>query len=336
MVRIEDVSEHHLGWVQSVAFSHDGTRAVSGATDGLVKIWNASTGEVELVLKGHSRVVTSVAFSRHGTRVASGSWDLSVRVWNAVTGDIECVLRHSGYVLSVAFSHDGTRVVSGAFDGTVTVWYVATRGTQRTLEGLRKAATWPELVLRGHSDDVNSVAFSRDDTRVVSGSRDKTVRIWNVNTGEIERVLEGLPDLVLSVAFSPDGTHVISGSLTGTVLIWDAITGQSTPLFCHESFRFLDGSKVTHIVRGKFQLFAPDKEELLLSPDWKWILTRRSNQAFWIPREYRDIISHAISGSKVCLGCFSGRVVIVDLAPRQPDFRILSRTLYPRSPHSIT
>ena len=137
-----------------------------------------------------------------------------------------------------------------------------------------------------------------------------------MNTGAIERVFEGHTDLVLSVAFSPDGTHVISGSPDGMALIWDAITGQSTPLSCHESFQFLDGSKVTHIFPGKFQLFAPNKEELLLSPDWKWIVARRSNQACWIPRKYRDVKSLAISGSKVCLGYDSGRVVIVDFAPR--------------------
>ena len=172
------------------------------------------------------------------------------------------------------------------------------------------------LVLIRHSSCVTSAAFSPDGTRVVSGSSDKTVRIWNVNTGEIERVLEGHTDDVSSVVFSPDGTRVISSTL-GDVMIWDAITGQSTPLSCHESFQFLDGSKVTHIFPGKFQLFAPDQEELLLSPDRKWILTRRPNEACWIPPECRDVESHAISGSKVCLGCRSGRVVIVDLAPRR-------------------
>ena len=209
-------------------------------------------------------------------------------------------------------------MASGAIDRTLRIWNVPTRTTKRTLEGLRKPATGEAmLVLIGHLYGVRSVAFSPDGTRVVSGSSDETVRIWNVNTGEMERVLEGHTKYVWSVAFSPDGTHVISGTAVDVVLIWDAITGQSTPLSCHESFQFPDRSKVTHIFPGKFQLFAPDQEEVLLSLDQKWILTRRPNEACRIPSECRDVKSRAISGSKVCLGCTSGRVVIVDLAPRR-------------------
>ena len=53
--------------VNSVAFSHDGTRVVSGSQTDLVNIWNADTGDLGLVLKGHSKWVLSVAFSRDGT-----------------------------------------------------------------------------------------------------------------------------------------------------------------------------------------------------------------------------------------------------------------------------
>ena len=220
-------------------------------------------------------------------------------------------------VYGVAFSHDGSRVVSGAHDWTLRIWNVPDRTTKRTLEGLRKAATGEAmLVLIGHSDYVNSVAFSPDGTRVVSGSGDKLVQIWNMNTGETEQVLEGHTKYVWSVAFSPDGTRVISGASDDVVLIWDAITGQSTRLSCHESFQFPDRSKVIHIFPGHFQFFAPE-EEVLLSPDRKWIVTRRPNEACWIPPECRDVESRAVSGSEVCLGCGSGRVVIVDLAPRR-------------------
>jgi WD40 repeat protein len=73
---------------------------------------------------------------------------------------------------------------------------------------------------------VRSVAFSPDGSHVVSGSEDRTVRIWNVVTGECEAELKGHSECVKSVAFSPDGSHVVSGSFDRTMRIWNVVTGE--------------------------------------------------------------------------------------------------------------
>ena len=80
--------------------------------------------------------------------------------------------------------------------------------------------------LEGHSDNVYSVAYSPDGTKIISGSGDNTVKIWNANTGQCLQTLEGHSDWVVSVAYSPDRTKIISGSDDRTIKIWDAITGQ--------------------------------------------------------------------------------------------------------------
>ena len=101
--------------VKSVAFSQDDSRVVSGSEDNTVRIWNATTGEVEAELKGHTDGVMSVAFSWDGSKVVSGSYDKTVRIWNATTGKVEAELKgHRDGVMSVAFSQDGSKVVSGA------------------------------------------------------------------------------------------------------------------------------------------------------------------------------------------------------------------------------
>ncbi len=61
---------------------------------------------------------------------------------------------------------------------------------------------------------------------MVSGSRDKTVRIWDAATGQELHKLQGHSDSVTSVVWSPDGTKVVFGSSDKTVRIWDAATGQ--------------------------------------------------------------------------------------------------------------
>ncbi|EDQ99583.1 ectomycorrhiza-induced ankyrin-domain/NACHT-domain containing protein [Laccaria bicolor S238N-H82] len=82
-----------------------------------------------------------------------------------------------------------------------------------------------ELIMQNGSL-VLSVGFSHDGSRVVSGSSDRTVRIWNVMTGGVEAELKGHTDQVNSVAFSQDGSRVVSGSHDETVRIWNVMTGE--------------------------------------------------------------------------------------------------------------
>jgi WD40 repeat protein len=71
-----------------------------------------------------------------------------------------------------------------------------------------------------------SVSFSPDGLSIVSGSWDKTVRVWDVTTGEEKAKLEGHSDYVTSVSFSPDGLSIVSGSADKTVRVWDVSTGE--------------------------------------------------------------------------------------------------------------
>jgi len=79
--------------------------------------------------------------------------------------------------------------------------------------------------LEGHSDLVNSVAFSHDLKLLASASGDKTVQIWDAATGTLQQTLEGHSDSVYSVAFSHDSKLLASASFDEMVRIWDAATG---------------------------------------------------------------------------------------------------------------
>ncbi len=86
---------------------------------------------------------------------------------------------------------------------------------------------WPssELVI---SNGVNSIALSPDDQRIVSGSLDRTIRVWNATTGEkVAGPFIGHTDWVTSVEFSPDGQRIVSGSFDRTIRVWNATTGET-------------------------------------------------------------------------------------------------------------
>lgn len=100
---------------------------------------------------------------------------------------------------------------------------------------------------------MTSVSFSADGKCIVSGSADKTIRIWDVDTGElVVGPLEGHTYSVRSVGFSPDGKYVVSGSDDKTIRIWNAKTGESIcePIYGH-----------THVVRSVS--FSPDGEKVV-------------------------------------------------------------------------
>jgi WD40 repeat protein len=81
------------------------------------------------------------------------------------------------------------------------------------------------LKIQGHKGTVNSVAFSPNGQLIVSGSRDKTVRVWDATTGVQRHIMRGHEDWVWSVTFSPNGQLIASGSDDRTARVWDASTG---------------------------------------------------------------------------------------------------------------
>lgn len=232
--------EGHSDYVNSVAYSPDGQKALSGSSDGTMKLWDISTGQLIRTFIGHSGYISSVAYSPDGQRGLSGGGDLEsnsseMKLWNLSTGEIiRTFTGHSSYVDSVAYSPDGQRALSGAFspDSTMKLWDISTGELIHSFMGGELIKVFDHY----ESWIVTSVAFSPNGQMALSGGShfDSSYELlftgemflWNLSTGELIRSFKGYSEGARSVAFSPDGQTALSGYQGGTIKLWNLSTGE--------------------------------------------------------------------------------------------------------------
>jgi len=261
--------------VLSVAFSPDGERVLSGS-DKEMTLWNLSTREVIAFRFGFP--VASLTFSPDGQFALSGGigrpYDNSMNLWNLSTGElIRSFDRHSMGVYSIAFSPDGQRALSGGGEDStgfysgdyyflhhwgseMFLWDINTGEVIHAFIGSSDEANHAnsEHDDTNHNNTVNSVAFSPDGERALSGSDDGTMKLWNMSTGQLIRTFD--PSGVNSVAYSPDGQTALSGGST-TMTLWNINTGQIIRTFTGHS------SSINSVA------FSPDGQTALSGSDDK-------------------------------------------------------------------
>ena len=158
--------------------------------------------------------------------------------WNLPEGAVARLGK--GSINGIQYSPDGAHL---AVATSIGIWLCDT-------------TTYQEVaLLAGHTGSVTSIAFSPNGGTLASGSRDKTVRLWNAETGALKQTLAGHKGAVNSIAFSPDGRVFVSGDVDRTVRLWDAVT--------LEPKRTLSG----HTGSVESLAFSPDGK-MLVSGSW--------------------------------------------------------------------
>lgn len=222
----------HQAAVRETEFSPNGTYLASGSEDKTVRIWNSATGTLFRNITAHNASVTAINWSADGKMLATGSDDKNVIIFNTSTfAEIQRLNQVDGiyinnYVSALSFSPDSGSIVvayNGRFDTASVPSGFPTQDFNVTVWDLENSFNWTANGLtpdpnKGHSNSVMDAAFSHDGNLIATGSKDKTLKIWDSSNGlKIQDINLGQP--VYSLAWSLADTHIAAGLGNGSIAI---------------------------------------------------------------------------------------------------------------------
>ena len=283
--------------ILALDFTPDGRQLLSAASDPVVRLWNAETGQAiqRYVNQDTDTLTQTAAVSPDGTRVAVGDLNGALALYELETGSELWRTESPGGVLSVAFSNDGASLFVGVF------------GSQDRIIDANTGQRQSQFL--GHVANSTDADYSPNDAFIATISTEGAAQVWNAQTGqEMRRFVH--PEKFLTIRFSPDGSQLLTASEDGVARIWDA--EKATPSLEIPG----DGSA---IIAAEFL----DKGNVAVTVDFEgnlslWSLADGTQIGETVPFSGDGANTVAISddGTKLALGTFDGRPVIFDVTNR--------------------
>jgi WD40 repeat protein len=208
---IRELVGHHYG-VMGLVFTPDGRTIVSGCADGIVKLWDASTGEERASWRADERAGFScLACSPDGTLLATGSLHQRVKIWDMANHEEQLTLPEQGGVKAVSFADAGRKLMVANGQGGVTMW--------------DRASQQPTEIYGSGLNPLLSLAATTDGRRVVAGSIEGTVNLWDLDIDRAPTTIEKDGMFVKAVAISQDGNKIAFASNKDfSVRVWELLS----------------------------------------------------------------------------------------------------------------
>ena len=202
----------HLDIVTCIAVQPNDHVIASGSSDRTIKIWD-NKGNLKQTLSGHANWVTSLSFSNTGQYLVSASRDGTLRLWKMdrytklyIDQPIQILKDHQAPVLAVRFSPTDAIFASCGEDAKVRLW--------------RNDGTPFNTFTGGHHKWITCLCFSSDGERIITGSADRTLVVWNINGTPI-KTFKDHDSFIEDIDISPSGRIIASATSGRTVNLWN-------------------------------------------------------------------------------------------------------------------
>ena len=223
----------HPAAITQIAFSRRGTLMASGDMQGNVRLWDfASRRLLPKQLASQGRPITYIAFDKLGERLAVAADEKCVRVWHIDTGRQLAIMELAlGVPNVVGYTQDGKTLAAATSAGGLFLWDADTYKPRSVLRGEGNPAGQ-----QGHGGVITCVAPLQLPDKMLTGSIDKTVRVWDLKSRQAVGTVATFNNAVSCMAVSPDGRSMAVGTgkyrskfETGELAICDLSNGRNPP-----------------------------------------------------------------------------------------------------------